>query len=314
MKRLKRIFKWTGIVLLTIVLAVSALTASRQNLKFDAPYPKIQSSSDTAVIARGKHLVRSIAHCADCHSPYNNDSLLALGQEAPLIGGRLFEFGLGNFYSRNLTSDSVTGIGKRTDAEIARTLYYGVYPNGNAVLDFMPFHNVSESDMSAIISYLRTLAPVRNIVPQNEYNVMGKVVKAFMVKPVGPDGDIIKTVTPDTTANYGKYLVLSLGNCAGCHTRRGMAGEPIGELLAGGNPMAEKGMPPLTPPNLTPDSSSRIFGWSKQKFLDRFKKGKLISYSHMPWNSFKNMTDDEITAIYNYLQTVPPAKTFIDKK
>jgi hypothetical protein len=29
---------------------------------------------------------------------------------------------------------------------------------------------------------------------------MGKVVKAFMVKPVGPDGEVPKAVKPDTKA------------------------------------------------------------------------------------------------------------------
>jgi hypothetical protein len=240
--------------------------------------------------------------------------MLALGQEPPLMGGRKFEFGLGNFYSRNITSDSATGIGKLTDAQIARTLYYGVLPDGKAVLDFMPFHNISESDMSSIISYLRTLKPIQNKVPENDYNMMGKLVKAFMIKPVGPQGEIVKYVQPDTSASYGKYLVMSLGNCSGCHTGRNMAGEPEGELLAGGNPMEDEGLPPLTPPNLTPDSSSRIFGWSQKNFIDRFRMGKLIKHSHMPWNTYKNMTDDELKAIYNFLHSVKPAKTHVPKK
>jgi mono/diheme cytochrome c family protein len=123
----------------------------------------------------------------------------------------------------------------------------------------------------------------------------------------------MKSVVPDTTAAYGKYLVLNIGNCAGCHTGRGMAGEQIGELLAGGAPMGEEGGPQLTPPNLTPDSSGRIFDWSQQKFIDRFKKGRLISYSHMPWGSFKNMTDDELKAIYKYLRSLKPSKTYVPK-
>jgi len=37
--------------------------------------------------------------------------------------------------------------------------------------------------------------------------------------------------------------------------------------------------------------------------------GKLIPYSHMPWNSFKRMSDNDLKAIYNFLQTLKPAKT-----
>lgn len=309
MKRFKKIIKWTGIILLFIIVSVTTLTATRQNLKFDAPYPNIKSSKDSLVIARGKHLVYDIAHCVDCHGTSNKDSLLALGQEPVLSGGFKFEFELGKFYSRNITPDKETGIGNLTDAEIARTLYYGVSSKGKAMLDFMPFHNLSEEDMTAIISYLRTVKPVKNKVPEHEFTAMGKVVKAFLIKPVGPSKEIVKTVKEDSSAVYGDYIVNSLGNCSGCHTKRGATGEVIGELMAGGNIFEEGGTPPLMSPNLTPDSSSRIFGWSQQNFIDRFRMGKLIKHSPMPWNSFKNMTDDELKAIYKYLQTVKPAKT-----
>ena len=75
MKKILRFLQWTGLVLLSILITVSILTAARQNLKFDAPYPDIRSSRDTAVIAKGKHLVNAIAHCMDCHSQANSDSL-----------------------------------------------------------------------------------------------------------------------------------------------------------------------------------------------------------------------------------------------
>jgi hypothetical protein len=83
-----------------------------------------------------------------------------------------------------------------------------------------------------------------------------------------------------------------------------MAGGFIGEPFAGGNDIDG-----FITPNLTPDSSSRIFGWSKQNFIERFRMGKLYPKSPMPWSSFKRMTDSELTAIYNYLQTVKPVKT-----
>ena len=170
MKRFKKIAKWTGIILLSIVVALTALTATRQDLRFEAPYPNIKASTDSTVIAQGKHLVYSMAHCADCHSNQNTDSLAQLGIEPTLSGGRKFAFELGNFYSKNITADEETGIGKLTDAEIARTLYYGVNSKGQTMIDFMPFHNVSEEHMTAIISYLRTLKPVKNVVPENEYS------------------------------------------------------------------------------------------------------------------------------------------------
>lgn len=305
MKKIKKIFKWTVIVLLIMITGIAVVTAARQNLKYDAPYPNIQSSKDSAVIERGRHLVNAIAHCNDCHSKGNSDSLIALGQEVHLSGGVAFKLPVGTIYSANITSDSVNGIGKLSDKEIARVLRYGVHPDGTAVYDFMPFHNLSDTDLTAVLSYLRTQKPVAEKKPENELNLVGNIVKAFLVKPVGPSEKILASVTPDTTAAYGKYLVFNVGNCSGCHTQRSISGAYTGELLAGGNPMGHG----LVPPNLTSDSSSRIFGWSQQAFVNRFRAGKLNPQSEMPWNSFKRMNDVELKAIYNFLQTVKPVKT-----
>jgi len=308
MKRLKKISKWFGITLLLLITILTVTVAMKQNEKYKAPYPEIKASADSNVINRGKHLVFSSAHCASCHSNSNPDSLLQLGIEPSLSGGHKFELEIGNIYSKNITPDKETGIGNLTDAEIARTLYYGVGSNGRAIFDFMPFHNVSESDMQAIISYLRTQKPVKNKVPENEFNVMGKIVKAFLLKPTGPSGSIPKTIAPDTSVQYGGYLINYVANCSGCHTQRDMmTGAFIGEHMAGGNEFDENGTKFITP-NLTTDSSSRIFGWSYDNFKNRFRMGKLAPNTPMPWNSYKRMTDDELKAIYHYLQTVKPAK------
>ena len=303
MKRLKKILKWTGIVLLFIILGLSVTIASRQNLHYDAPYPNIHASTDTAVIARGRHLAYSSAHCIDCHQTGNSDSLIALGQDVPLTGGFTFKLPLGNLYSKNITSDSATGIGSYTDAEIARALRYGVHPDGTVVFDFMQFHNISDEDLTAIISFLRTQRPIHNAVPQHSLNLMGNAVKAFLVRPAGPSGDVPSSVTRDTTAVYGKYLSMNMAECNGCHTQRDMTGKYIGAPFAGGNDIEG-----YITPNLTPDPSGRISRWSKRDFIARFRKGRLIPGSPMPWTSFRRMTDDELTAIYNYLKTVAPAK------
>jgi hypothetical protein len=81
---MKKILKWTALIILTLVAGVTIITATRQNVKCTARYPAIKASTDMAVIEKGKHLVFSIAHCADCHSTANADSLIQLGQDVPL--------------------------------------------------------------------------------------------------------------------------------------------------------------------------------------------------------------------------------------
>jgi mono/diheme cytochrome c family protein len=303
MRRLKKILKWTGIVLLLLTGALTITVMLRQNMKYDRPYPSINASTDSAVILRGKNIVFSSGHCMDCHSNRNNDSLLNLGQDIPLTGGVVFDLPVGKIYAKNITPDVETGIGKYTDAEIARALRYGVHPDGTVVFDFMPFHNTSDEDLTAIISYLRSQKPVYNKVPAHSLNALGKVVKAFMIKPVGPNGPVPVSVKQDTSIQYGRYLALNLANCNGCHTKRDLSGTFTGEPFAGGGDIDG-----FITPNLTTDPESRIAGWTQQNFIDRFRMGKLIKKSPMPWNSYKRMTDDELKAIYKYLKTLKPVK------
>ncbi len=313
MKKFVKVLKWTGISIVVLVLLLAATVALLQNRKFDAPYPDIAALTDSAVIARGKSLVLGPAHCVNCHGPQNADELMKQGKEVPLHGGYKWDLPFGAIYARNITPDKATGIGNRTDKELARVLRYGVHADGRAVLDFMPFHDMSDEDLTAVISYLRAQKPVVNKVPDHQLNVMGKIVKAFMVKPIGPSGPVPKSVQRDTSIAYGRYLVLNVANCNGCHTQRGMTGEYTGAMLAGGNTFTEPGKPDLTPPNISGDSASRLLGWKEQHFIKRFRMGKVFEHSHMPWTAYGNMSDEELTAIFRFLKSVrsgekaPPA-------
>lgn len=312
----RKILKWTGLLILSVLVAVAVATPLRQHLKYEAPYPAVSASADSAVIARGRHLVLGPAHCADCHSPVRNvDSVLALGQEPPLSGGFRFDLPFGTVYSRNITSDSLTGIGRFSDGEIARVLRHSVKPNGEMVLPFMPFQNMTDEDLTAVISYLRSTKPVRNPVPDHQWNVMGNLLKAFLLKPSGPTEPVKEVVAPDTTANYGRHLAMVVANCNECHTKRDGIGNYVGEPMAGGTVFEEAGKEPLVSPNLTPDpETGRIYNWSQEAFIKRFRTGRLIKHSHMPWESFGRMTDDELKAIYNYLKSLPPVNTSQAKK
>ena len=76
----------------------------------------------------------------------------------------------------------------------------------------------------------------------------------------------------------------------------------------------EKGKPTLITPNLTPDSSSRIFGWSQDDFIKRFRMGRVNPNSEMPWPSYSTMNDVELKAIYKYLKSIKPSKTAVVKE
>lgn len=312
---LRKILKWTCFIILFAIAGVTIVTALRQHLRYDAPLPAIKASTDSATIAKGRHIVMGPGHCFDCHSSAaNKDSVMKAGGETVLSGGVPFKLPFGTFYTRNLTPDPETGIGKFTDGEIARVLRHSVKPNGEAVLPFMPFQNLTDEELTAIVSYLRSLQPVRNAVPDHEYNIMGKVIKAFLITPQGPSETPKKAIAADTSATYGRHLVMAVANCNECHTKRDGIGNYVGEPMAGGTVFEEPGKPTLVSPNLTPDpSSGRIAGWSQDQFIKRFRTGKIIPYSHMPWDAYGRMTDAELKAIFAYLKTLKPVNTNQEK-
>jgi mono/diheme cytochrome c family protein len=215
-------------------------------------------------------------------------------------------------YAPNLTPDKETGIGNLTDQQIARALRFGVGHDGRALFDFMPFHNLSDDDLRAVISFVRAQPATKHKVPETDLNFIGKAVKAFLIKPVGPSEAIQASVPADTTANYGKYLVNNVANCKGCHTNRDLfTGAYTGPELAGGlkfESATEPGTYTVTP-NLTPDKETgRIANWSQEQFITRIRQGKIIPASEMPWASFQQMSDNDLKAIYKYLHSVKPVK------
>ncbi len=312
-KRIRKILKWTALVLLIIVSGLSAYIFANQHKQFDAPYPDIHASADSLVIERGRSLVFGAAHCANCHTPMGTEDKVNSGIVVPLSGGRIFDLPIGQLISPNLTPDE-TGIGRMTDQQIARALRYGVRANGEALFNLMPFHHTSDADLQAIISFLRSQPAVRNEVPANKMNFLGKIVKALLLKPAGPTESVPKFVRPDTTVEYGRYLANSIANCRGCHTERDlMTGAFTGPDYGGGlkfDVSTDSGKYSLSTPNLTPHATGRIAGWSQEQFIKRFRQGVLVPESHMPWGPFGRMSDNELKAIYKFLQTVTP----VDRK
>ena len=62
--------------------------------------------------------------------------------------------------------------------------------------------------------------------------------------------------------------------------------------------------------NLTPDKNTGLGNWTDQMFIDTIRKGKHMGTSRdllppMPWPVYKNWTDDDIKAVWAYLQSSP---------
>lgn len=297
---MKVFFKWLGIVvgaLLGLILIVAAVLYFKGNAMITTahviPPESLTIPTDAASIARGKHFVQAI--CTECHT-------------ASLSGKKLVEAPFGTIYSANLTPGQGGAGAEFTDADWVRALRHGVDNQGRNLI-VMPaslFWHFNDQDLGDIIAYLKTLPPVDNVQPDPRINALGKVLMgAGMFGPAVVPADVIAhdqrpPVVPEgVTAAYGEYLV-SVTGCRDCH----------GEQLAGGK-STKPGA--LDAPNLTP--AGDLSTWSAAQFIATVRtgvtpSGRVLNPDEMPWKGFgANYSDNELTAIFMYLQSVPPHAT-----
>jgi mono/diheme cytochrome c family protein len=313
MKAVRNTFLSLGALLSLFVLGLVSAVQMRWDRTFDVPYPELHASTDSATIAYGRYLVYGPAHCADCHRSVESGSLMAAGSFDPLVGGTPFVLPIGTIYTPNITMDDETGIGRFTDPEIARMLRHNVRRDGQATIPFMAFESMSDEDIVAILSFLRSQEAIRHEVPASSYNLMGKGVKAFLLEPTfAAETPPISSPPAGPTIERGAYIANNVANCAGCHTNRDMAtGAAIGPLFAGGFEMVDEEDPTRTfiTPNLTSDpETGYMANWTEEAFTARFRAGKVYPGSHMPWYGYAMMSDDDIVALYRYLMSLDPVR------
>jgi hypothetical protein len=78
---------------------------------------------------------------------------------------------------------------------------------------------------------------------------------------------------------------------------------------------AHEGDPDGPPsPNIT--KGGNMGNWSVEEFMATIRtgttpEGNKMDPMYMPWNSFKHFTDEELTDIYNYIQSQPALESKI---
>jgi cytochrome c553 len=163
------------------------------------------------------------------------------------------------------------------------------------------WYYLSDDDLADLIAYLKSLPPVDNELPQTELGPLGRVMITLGQLPpdatapdvlvIDHDGPRPIAPQPGVTAEYGKYLALP---CALCHGTNfnGQIIRTDAEYLA---------------PNLTPGSQLHL--WSEVDFMRTLRMGVTPSGHQlkdaMPWKYFGQMTDDELKAVWMYLQSLP---------
>lgn len=326
---LKKILFGLGGLIILVLVSLFIFIQVSWNKVHELPYPDLKTSTDSAVLARGKYLVNGPAHCSACHVGGYQELINAdKGEAEPLKGGVKFPLGpLGVIYTRNLTPDSETGIGRYTDGEIFRLMRHGVKPDGTSTITpMMPFYNMADEDLIAIVSYLKSLEPINNKVPEAEYTMLGKFVRSVAppFQPILNPNPPAKAPPMAPTLERGEYLARYVANCVGCHTARDpQTFDAVGPEFAGGfemEPLPELhellGVNPelwIRTPNITPHPESNF---SRFKTLDewikRFRTGRLIPNSPMQWGPFSKMTDEDLEALWIFLNSLEPIENNVE--
>lgn len=259
-------------------------------------------------VERGKYLV-SIAQCFDCHSPI--DSILSLPLQGKEGSGDIID-SVGRLIAPNITPDIETGAGSWTDDMFVRAIREGIGHDGRPLHSAMRseyFAVLTDEDVASIVVYLRTVSPVRHDLP---VIVRPKDQLGFRDE-IGVDSALIQN-NNDTIAR-GAYLV-RIAFCEHCHSPMDSIGRrKTGLRFAGGTIGIHDSLHPIVSKNITSDPSG-ISYYDEDLFIQTLKTGRVGGVRTlnpwMPWPYLRNMEDDDLRAVFRYLQHQPPVRHNVD--
>ncbi len=258
------------------------------------------------VVARGAYLVNGIVACGNCHTPRNADATAVADMR--LAGGFLIEEPEFKAYAPNITQDHETGIGTWSDEEIMRAIREGVRRDGTIIGPPMPipsYREMSDSDVRAIVAYLRTVTPVRNSVPRSVFNIP-------LPESWGPPLGAVPDVSRDDSLAYGTYLGNALGHCMECHTPMSEGALDFSRTGAGGMVFRKPHGLELAAmaANITPHPEQGIGGWTddeiKRAITQAISRDGRQLLPVMGFDYYQNISDQDLDALIIYLRSIPP--------
>lgn len=321
---MRKVLKVLGILVALIILFIAGTAVYVKGFLPDVgPAPDLKVNATPEKIERGRYLANHVMVCMDCHSTREwNYFGGPMDMNSLGMGGEIFDQKMGfpgRIVSANITP---TGIGDWTDGEVFRAITTSVRKNGKPIFPVMPYHNYGKADsedIEAIIAYIRTLSPNPNKPEESSYDFpMNFIVNTIPVK-----AEFTKRPSPSDRLAYGKYMATS-ASCMVCHTPVEKGEFDTTKTFAGGRIFELPGGT-LQSANITPDMETGIGKLTREEFIGRFTAYRDSAYAHrkidfmkefatvMPWSNYAGMTDDDLSAIYEYLRTVPAIKNEVAK-
>ena len=315
MEKVRKVAVWgltvsvtAAAVLMTVTIGWRPLLGAKAR-----PLTNRQFERTPERLARGRYLVEGVGGCFDCHSQVEKD-FKDLKPGEPLVpvkkgaGRVIFEEGDARLVAPNITPDVETGAGTWTDDQLARAIREGIGHDGRTLFPVMPYEDfraLSDEDTASIVVYLRSLEPVHNPLPKR--NIPFPLSRLINAAPQPIQGPVV--VNTSTPVARGKYIANIV--CRGCHTAKDKFGKPLpGMAFAGGDSMDGH----IYSANITPDASG-ISYYSEDLFVKALRTGYVGARPlnpPMPWWIFRNMSDEDLKAIFAYLRTIKPVHHRVD--
>lgn len=258
-------------------------------------------------IERGRYLANAVNACLHCHTAHDDTkrSHPRIGPEG--AGGACYTPEMdfpGYVCIPNITPDKETGIGAWTDDEILRAIREGVSRDGRTLFPMMPYgvyKDLSDEDAYSIVAYLRTLEPVNR--PEPHATKINFPVDFFIeFEPASLEAPVPSPDRNDQAA-WGRYMATVAG-CRDCHLDgKGGSEYPTsaGVVRTSNITTHETG---VLPP--TADAFVRLF---KSYEGGTLPDGVVESdYTPMPWETYTQMTEEDLRAIHGYFLSVEPVE------
>jgi mono/diheme cytochrome c family protein len=258
--------------------------------------------ADTPV-ERGSYLVNTIMTCGNCHTPKGPNGDIA---DKAFSGGLSWDEPPFKVTAANITPDNDTGIGTWSDADIKKLLRTGLRPNGVPIASVMPtgfYDIITDSDLDAIVAYLRTLKPIKNKVPDPIYKIAAP-------PQIFPGGEQPYTQAMlDDKSKRGFYLA-TIGHCMECHTPMVKGHHDWAADLGRGGFEFPGPWGVSVSRNITSSKTKGIGNWTDAEVKRAITQGldkdgnKLMP--PMGYIYYSHMTDADLDAVVAWVRTLPP--------
>lgn len=295
-------------ILLVIALIFVAYIQFSPLPTFDNNAPTLSVQSDSVKLAEGEKIVKTL--CTSCH----------MSEDGKLGGKEMVDASaFGEIHSSNITNHPKYGaLPKYSDGELAYLIRTGIKKDGTYAPPWMvKLPMLSDYDMEAVLSYLRSDAPELQGAPKenvpSKLNFLSKVlIKTGAFSPLPYPKQKIESPPKNDKVAYGKYLALYKYDCYACHsadfaTCDFQTPEKSVGFLGGGNPIPDLSGNIIRSSNLTMDEETGLGKWTESDFIRAVKTGfrpdKIAN--RYPMLAFTLLEDAEVAAIWAYLQTVP---------